>query len=98
MLVRTPKELGLLLRDRRRGMELSQQALADRLGVSRSWVVEVERGKSGAAIGLVLRALRAVGISLYVGTGPDRDTAAPHRAARSADVDAIVERARRRTP
>lgn len=97
MLIRTTKELGLLLRDRRRAMGLSQQDLASRLGVSRSWLIDVEHGKPRTAIGLVLRALRAVGVTLHVRTGPDRDIATRQRPTRSADVDAIIERARRRT-
>jgi transcriptional regulator with XRE-family HTH domain len=42
--VRRPEDLASLIRDRREAMGLSQQALADRLGVSRKWVNEIERG------------------------------------------------------
>ena len=46
MQMRTPVELGLILRGRRKDLGLNQEALAQQAGVSRQWVVEVEKGKS----------------------------------------------------
>ena len=98
MLIRTTKELGLLLRDRRRATGLSQQDFADRLGVSRSWLIEVEQGKPRAAIGLVLRALAAVDVTLDARVrGAVRPAAPSRKPARDAgDLDAILDRHRRR--
>lgn len=64
MLIRTPRELGAAIRDLRRRHNLGQQELASRIGVSRQWVVEVEKGKARAEVGLVLRALDALGVRL----------------------------------
>ena len=73
MRVRTPLDIGLTIRNRRRKLGLSQSALAERAGVGRQWLVEVERGKPRAEIGLVLRTLAALDIELSAGgNGQDR--------------------------
>ena len=46
MQVRTPLDLGLAIRDRRRRLKLSQAELARNVGVGRQWVVAIEHGKS----------------------------------------------------
>lgn len=66
MLARTPTDLGNLIREQRRKLSLDQRALAERVGVSRQWIVEVEGGKPRAEIGLVLRTLSALGLELEV--------------------------------
>lgn len=66
MLVNNARELGIRMRDQRLELGLSQAALAKRVGVSRSWVVQVERGNAGAEIGLVLKAFAALGLDLDV--------------------------------
>ena len=89
MLLRTPADVGAAIRQRRRRLGLGQQSLADRIGVSRQWVVEIEKGKPRAELALVLRALGTLGMSLSLG----------ETAARPAvDIDAIVEAARRPRP
>jgi len=99
MLLRTPRDLGALIRDRRRKLGLDQRALAERIGVSRQWVVEIEKGKPRAELGLVLRALAALDVHLAVDDAAPRGaaTGANPRAVASApvvDIDAIVTRAR----
>jgi HTH-type transcriptional regulator/antitoxin HipB len=64
MRVRTPTDVGLLVRDRRRALGLDQRALAERVGVSRQWVIGLEKGKRRAELALVLRTLEALGIGL----------------------------------
>jgi HTH-type transcriptional regulator/antitoxin HipB len=66
MKIRTPSDLGALIRDRRTKMGLDQLSLAQRAGTGRKWIVEIEKGKPRAAIGLVLRTLQALGVSLDV--------------------------------
>ena len=92
MQIRTPLDLGLVIRDRRRKLELSQTELARKAGVGRQWVVAIEHGKSRAELGLVLRTLSALGLSLTIDTG-DRlprssDDATP------VDIDAVVSAAK----
>jgi HTH-type transcriptional regulator / antitoxin HipB len=66
MNVRNAHQIGLLLRDRRKALGIGQQDFADRLGVSRYWVSQLENGNSGAALGHTLNALAALGVSLDV--------------------------------
>ena len=87
MRVRTPLDIGLTIRERRRALGLDQAELARRVGVSRQWIVAMEKGKPRAELGLVLRALSALGIALRA----DRDNSA---AAPIADIDAVIARAR----
>ncbi|HEX6808012.1 MAG TPA: helix-turn-helix domain-containing protein [Gemmatimonadaceae bacterium] len=90
MIIRTASELGHLIRDRRRAATLTQEELATRIGVSRRWVVEIERGKKTAALSLVLRTLNALGIRLDA-----RQQDAP-RDRSSIDLNAIIEHAKSR--
>ena len=64
MRIRTPSDLGALIRDRRIKLALDQQSLAQKVGVSRQWIVEVEKGKPRAEIGLLLRTIDVLGIQL----------------------------------
>lgn len=70
MLVRTAGDLGKLIRGRRRALGLGQKELADRVGVSRLWIIEFERGKPRAEVGLVLRTLNALGLELDITEEP----------------------------
>lgn len=89
--VRTPRDLGLVIRERRRQLRLDQQSLAERVGVSRQWIIEAERGKTRAPVGLVLRTLEALGLRLSIeDERAERETSLP-----SIDIDAIVRRARK---
>ena len=60
MHVRSARELGLLIKDRRRSLSLSQAELAGRIGASRHWVMGVEAGKPTVELGLVLDTLSAL--------------------------------------
>lgn len=62
--VRTSRELGALIHERRTQLRWSQAALAKRAGVSRLWIIQLEKGKRTAQIGLALRALKALRIVL----------------------------------
>ncbi len=62
----TPKDLGALVRDTRINNGLSQTQLGERIGASRYWVAEIEHGKSGAELGLTLKALRVLNLVITV--------------------------------
>lgn len=62
MRIRTPHEIGLLVRDRRKKIGITQAALAERVGASREWVRHLEAGKAGLELGLTLRALGSLGL------------------------------------
>jgi HTH-type transcriptional regulator / antitoxin HipB len=96
IVLRTPSDIGALIKDRRRALGLDQAELAASIGVSRLWVNQVERGKSGAGLGLVLRALGAVGVEIKAYS--DSEEARPSTAVPvvSPDINAIVANARRK--
>jgi HTH-type transcriptional regulator/antitoxin HipB len=90
MLVRTPLELGLIIRDRRRTCGLSQGQLAEKAGVGRQWLVAVEHGKARAEIGLILRTLAALGLTLAI-DGEDHDSkGGSHDDIEPVDIDAVI--------
>lgn len=92
MLIRTPADLGALIRDRRKQLGVDQAELAKRIGTSRQWIIGVERGRTRAELGLVLRALDQLGIPLSAGTPKKTGKATP---VPSVDIDAIVASTRK---
>ena len=87
MLVRTPDDLGAAIRDRRRRHGWSQQKLAEKIGVSRQWINEVEKGKIRTELGLVLRALEALDITLWL----DRNDWTDGEDDDDLDIDVILD-------
>ncbi|HEY5792761.1 MAG TPA: helix-turn-helix domain-containing protein [Chthoniobacterales bacterium] len=64
MKAKTVRDLAAIARERRRHLGLSQSQLAKKAGVGRDWVVQFEKGKVTVEWGLVVRALRELGLSL----------------------------------
>ncbi len=95
MLLRTPADIGAAVRERRRALGWTQAQLAQRTGASRLWVAELESGKPGAGLGLVLRALASLGLAVNL-AAPDSETASG--AIVTPDLDAIIAAARRHDP
>lgn len=93
--LRTPADIGAIIRDRRKALGLDQSDLADQIGVGRLWVNQVEKGKPGASVGLVLRALAAVGVDLSATTGDEPDDSG-RQPIDTPDINAIVEAAKSR--
>jgi HTH-type transcriptional regulator/antitoxin HipB len=96
MHIRTAKDLGLLAREQRKRRGWGQAELAERVGVSRQWVVAFERGKPGAPLGLVLRTLHELGLALEIATA--EPAAGAGELVSAVDLDALLERARRSEP
>jgi HTH-type transcriptional regulator/antitoxin HipB len=91
MLTRTPADLGVVIRDRRKQLKLNQAGLAKKIGVSRQWLIDLEHGHPRAELGLVLRVLDALGINL------DADIAqAKVQRLRTVDIDAILAKAKKK--
>jgi len=84
MNIRAAKDLGALIRDRRNELGLTQQNLADKTGVSRVWIVALEKGKPSAQLELVLRTLRQLGLALSV------DSAKPALSTPGIDLGEII--------
>lgn len=91
MHIRTPKDIGAILRESRQKAGLDQAELARRVGVSRQWLVEVERGKPRAEVGLILRVFNALGMPLQSSSLMPYPTGV----ADAPDIDAIIDAARR---
>ncbi len=90
MFIRTPADLGAIIKDNRKRLDLDQAGLAERVGVSRQWIVGIERGRARAELGLVLRALDVLGIKLNT-----IEPASLENAPSSPDIDAIVAASRK---
>ncbi|HYJ70632.1 MAG TPA: helix-turn-helix domain-containing protein [Nocardioidaceae bacterium] len=78
---------------RRRELGLSQAQLAERVGVSRKWLSEFERGKATAELGLVLRVLESLGLQVTIGpTAEGQRADATGRVTNPpVDLDALLE-------
>ena len=72
-----PAVIGALVREGREAAGLTQTQLAGRIGASRFWVAAFEKGKPTAELGLALKAIQALGMSIRI--GPEHDAAADER-------------------
>jgi y4mF family transcriptional regulator len=64
--VRSVEDIGRQVRDARNAMGMTQQRFADLAGVGRRFLIDLEHGKPGLKIGLVLDVCKAAGIRLAV--------------------------------
>lgn len=60
----SPHELGTAIRLRRKALHLTQEDLADLVGVNRRLVSELERGTGSAALRTALAVCNALGLDL----------------------------------
>ncbi len=90
MRLRTAADIGAAIRHKRRTLGLDQASLAKQVGVSRQWIVEMERGKPRAALRLVLRTLETLGIVLKIGDARVAPSGTPIPGA-AVDLDALLE-------
>ena len=90
MRVRSVKELGSLVRERRKDLGWSQQELASRVGVQRLWVSQFEGGKTTAHIGLVMRTLRALDLAISVSAEGEITTSSLPGGTRTIDLSDLV--------
>ena len=59
-------KFGAAIRDARRAQSLSQTELAERAGVSRSWLAKLESGHRGAEFEQILLVMSALGLTLSI--------------------------------
>ncbi|MNL38602.1 Helix-turn-helix domain protein [compost metagenome] len=64
MIIRTVKDIGLLIKEARVKAGLSQAALAKKINSTQTWISLIENGKSTAEIGLVLQTLTVLGVTM----------------------------------
>ncbi len=67
IVIRTPEELGTALRARRQSGGLTIAEVADMVGCSPRYISEVERGKAGASLRLLLRLMNELGLQFTLG-------------------------------
>jgi len=91
MIVNTVRDIGNAVRGRREDLGLSQAQLATRVGVSRSWINEVEAGKPTVEFVRVLRLLEVVGLSLELVRTPSPDVGSS-----GVNLDAVLSKYLRR--
>lgn len=53
---------GELLRERRRQLGLSQAEVASQVGASRQWVIDIEKGKERAELGMAFKLAQVLGV------------------------------------
>jgi HTH-type transcriptional regulator / antitoxin HipB len=94
MRIRTSRDLGSFIRGRRRDLGMEQGALAEKAGTSRKWIVEMEQGKPRAEIGLILRTLRALGVSIDLSSDAGKEERSNSSSA-SADINSILDSLKR---
>jgi len=64
--IRTPADLGRLIRNERKRQRLRQADLAAMIGASHVFLGDVEKGKPTVQLGRVLKLLDELGVSLRV--------------------------------
>lgn len=64
MIIRTPRDIGLLIKEGRARSGLSQAALAEKINSTQTWISWIENGKPTAEIGLVLQTLGVLGVTM----------------------------------
>ncbi|MFP5332825.1 MAG: helix-turn-helix transcriptional regulator [Acidimicrobiia bacterium] len=62
----TATELGQAIRRRRKSLHLTQQDLADLVGVNRRSISELERGTGGTSLRTVIAVCQALGMAVTV--------------------------------
>lgn len=95
MRIRTAADLGAFIRERRIKLGMDQNDLAEKAGTSRKWIVEVEQGKPRAEIGLILRTLKTVGVSLDA-TIDHAQKASSASEPRNVDINNILDSLKKR--
>lgn len=95
MRIRRPQDIAGAIREARRAADISQAELASKLEVNREWVVRLESGEPGVSLGIVLRALSALGLALTIGEDaektPSEPLTAPSKRRPPISIDEIVD-------
>ncbi|MGH8036394.1 MAG: helix-turn-helix transcriptional regulator, partial [Stenotrophomonas sp.] len=85
---RTAEDVGNIIRQRRKALGWDQARLASECGVSRQWVVDIEKGKPRAELQLVLRVMNVLGLKL---AAVDQQAEAARITIPSAGLDEILD-------
>jgi len=94
MRIRTATDLGAFIRERRIALGMDQISLAKKTGTSRKWLVEVEQGKPGAEIGLILRTLKS--LEILIDLEADSSVATPLPRKKAPDINSVLDSLKKR--
>ena len=89
MLIRTPTELGAIIRDKRKRLKLDQSTLANRIGVSRQWLIDARAWSSARRVGPRTAGARRFGHSVST-QAADELTKNRSSTKSGVDINAIV--------
>ena len=64
--IRNPKELGKIIRNRRKELGFTQEFFARQVPCSPRFLGEVENGKAGANIATVIKIIMLLGMDMYI--------------------------------
>jgi HTH-type transcriptional regulator / antitoxin HipB len=92
--LRNPEQLGMTIRLKRKEKGLSQNRLAELLGVERKWVLRLEAGNPKAELGLVLKTLDALGLRASL-SDEERTLSLEDRPASTSRLDEVFRRLQR---
>jgi len=95
MRIRTAADLGAFIRGRRNKLGMDQIALAKKAGTSRKWLVEMEKGKPRAEIGLILRTLKSLGVSVDLKADSSHETPSISNAS-TPDINSVLDALKKR--
>jgi HTH-type transcriptional regulator / antitoxin HipB len=95
MRIRTAADLGAFIRERRTQLGMDQIALAKKAGTSRKWLVEVEQGKPRAEIGLILRTLKSLGVSVDLKADSSDETPSISNSS-APDINSVLDALKKR--
>lgn len=73
MNTKSPEQLGVAIRARRRQLKVTQKDLAMTCGTGLRFIIDLEKGKQTCQIGKTLQVLQALGLKLQI-SNPGNDT------------------------
>ena len=97
MMIRRPEDVAAAVKKARHDLSITQAELASRVEVDRQWVYRLENGEPGVSLGLVLRTLNVLGLTLQIDTGEKDAPKSPPVAKQSArarprfSIDDVVD-------
>lgn len=65
-LIKTPEELGKLIRERRKAAKLTQKKVAALAGIGVRFLSELERGKPTSHLGKTLKVVQLLGLEVHI--------------------------------
>jgi len=93
-ILRNAEQLGTTVRLKRKEQGLSQNRLAELLGVERKWVLRLEAGNPKAELGLVLKTLDVLGLRASL-SDEDRSPSVEDRPLPMSRLDEVFRRLQR---